>query len=130
MKNLVSIKLNKEFKRAYFQGKFKAHPYLVTYLIKNRASSQRVGITTGKKIGKAHLRNRARRVIRAAYLNCRDQIPFDGSYDIVFVAREQTPFVKSNELEKIMKKQIQLLLAQKGTSSRKKRMPGKGNKQS
>ena len=112
MKNLVSIKLNKEFKRAYFQGKFKAHPYFVTYLIKNRGTVNRIGITTGKKIGKAHLRNRARRVIRAAYLNCREEIPFQTGYNIVFVAREKTPFIKSTELQKVMKKQLCFLLNQ------------------
>ena len=35
MKNLQSLKLNKEFKRAYYQGKFKAHPLLVTYMVRN-----------------------------------------------------------------------------------------------
>lgn len=121
MKNLVSLKLNKEFKRAYFQGRFKAHPYLVTYLIENRCGIQRVGITTGKKIGKAHLRNRARRVIRAAYLSCREEIGFPKGYDLVFVAREQTPLIKATQLEPVMKKQILFLLAQKGPGRRQKK---------
>jgi len=61
------IKLNKEFKRAYFQGKFKAHPLLTTYQVKNRFGGPRLGITTSKKIGGAVDRNRARRIIKAAY---------------------------------------------------------------
>ena len=127
MKNLVSLKLNKEFRRAYFQGRFRAHPFLVTYLIENRLGVQRVGITTGKKIGKAHLRNRARRVIRAAYLSCREEIAFPRGYDLVFVAREQTPAVTSDRLARGMKKQILTLLEQKPAPRGKAgRRPGRG----
>ena len=39
-------------------------PVVVTYVLKNRAGTVRVGITTSKKIGGAVQRNRARRVIR------------------------------------------------------------------
>lgn len=112
MKNLQTIKLNKEYKRAYYQGKFKPHPLVVTYLVRNRKGYNRVGITTSKKVGKAFQRNRARRVIRAAYLKVRNQIPFSCGYDIVFVARAQTPFVKSTEIEKVLLKQIPVLLGQ------------------
>ena len=42
-------------------------PVLVTYVIKNKSDNLRFGITTGKKVGKAVKRTRARRVIRAAY---------------------------------------------------------------
>ncbi len=110
MPELVSIKLNKEFKRAYFQGKFKAHPLLVSYRVKNRNRQPRIGITTSKKIGCAVKRNRARRIIRQAYRELLTECPdLFGGFDFVFVAREKTPASTSREIKEVMKKQLLLL---------------------
>lgn len=68
--------------------------------MKNRAGICRVGITSSKKIGNAVERNRARRVIRAAYRSVEDKIC--GNYDIVFVARTKTIFMKSGDLATVM----------------------------
>ena len=73
-------------------------------MLKNRAGICRVGITTSKKIGNAVERNRARRVIRVAYSNLESKI--QGNYDIVFVARSKTKYIKSTDLTKIMLSQL------------------------
>lgn len=111
MEKVVSLKLNKEFKRAYYQGKFKAHPFLVTYLIKNRRRMPRIGITTSKKIGCAVKRNRSRRIIKQAYreILSERELNFNG-YDMVFVARTDTPAKTTKDIKKVMKKHISLLL--------------------
>ena len=85
MKQTVKIKNNCDFRRIYGKGKSFQGPALVSYVMKNRAGICRVGITTSKKIGNAVERNRARRVIRAAYSMIEDKV--SGNYDIVFVAR-------------------------------------------
>ncbi len=72
--------------------------------MKNRAGICRIGITTSKKIGNAVERNRARRVIRAAYRSVESQIC--GNYDIVFVARTKTIFIKSGDLAAVMLSQL------------------------
>ena len=72
--------------------------------MKNRAGICRVGITTSKKIGNAVERNRSRRVIRVAYSNLESKIK--GNYDIVFVARSKTKYIKSTDLTKIMLSQL------------------------
>lgn len=59
-----------------------------------------MGITTSKKIGNAVERNRARRVIRAAYRSIETQI--SGNYDFIFVARSKTKFTKSGDLAAVM----------------------------
>ena len=109
MKNKLILKENKAFKRAYFRGKFKAHPLLVTYAVKNREKRMRVGITTSKKVGNAVMRSRARRVIRSAF----DEIMKSGfsisGYDIVLVARAATPAAKSYEVERVLRKQLSAL---------------------
>ena len=72
--------------------------------MKNRRDEVRIGITSSKKIGKAVVRNRSRRVIREAYRELSSQVK--PGYDIVFVARGKTPFVKSTEILRVMKKEL------------------------
>ena len=67
MSDALTLKEKREFSRAYKRGRSFVSPLLVTYVIKNNSNNLRYGITTGKKIGKAVQRNRARRVIRAAF---------------------------------------------------------------
>ncbi len=82
------LNLNKEFRTLYYRGRSKVSPVLVTYVRRNSCGFCRVGITTGKKLGKAVSRNRCRRVIREAYRLLKPQI--SGGWDIVFVARTRT----------------------------------------
>ena len=103
----VKMNQNYEFRRVYKKGLFKAHPLLVTYVFKTGRGFVRYGITATKKVGKALERNRARRVIEAA---ARENIPnLKGSFDIVFVARAKTPAAKSQEVSRIMQKQLSLI---------------------
>lgn len=104
MKRTVTLKQNCDFRRAYGKGKSFQSPALVSYVLKNRAGICRVGITTSKKIGCAVERNRARRVIRVAYSNLESKI--SGNYDIVFVARSKTKYIKSTDLTDIMLSQL------------------------
>ena len=103
MKKTVTIKSNCDFRRVYGKGKSIQGPALVSYVLKNRAGICRIGITTSKKIGNAVQRNRARRVITAAYQSLG---PLHGGYDIVFVARTKTVFKKSTEIAAVMRKQL------------------------
>ena len=99
---MISLKENYEFTRAYKRGKSVVHWALVVYIFKNKTKNNRVGITTSKKIGKAVTRNRARRVIRAAYRQNEELLKT--GYDFVFVARAKTAEMKSDDLARIMKK--------------------------
>ncbi len=103
MSRFATLKSNTDFRRAYGRGKVYTNPALVTYVVKNRAGICRIGITTSKKIGNAVQRNRARRVIRAAYLS---QGELTGGYDIVFVARTKTVFRKSTEISAVMHRHL------------------------
>ena len=98
-----AIKENKVFRRLYHRGKSKAGASLVTYCMKNRRGETRVGITTSKKIGTAVERNRARRVIRAAFSQLED------GWDLVFVARSRTTRVKMQVVLADMEKQLTAL---------------------
>lgn len=102
-----TLKENKDFRRLYYRGKSEASPVLVTYAMKNRRGGCFYGITTSKKIGGAVERNRARRVIRAAYRSLEPKI--NGSWDFVFVARTRTTVAKSQAVEKAMLEHMQAL---------------------
>lgn len=95
------LTLNKEFRRAYGRGKSFVDGAVVSYIFKNRTDETRIGITVSKKIGTAVYRNRAKRLIAAAYRECQPHIK--AGYDIVFVARTRIFKYKSYELAEILK---------------------------
>ncbi|MBR2805444.1 MAG: ribonuclease P protein component [Oscillospiraceae bacterium] len=99
-----TLNRNYEFQRVYHRGKNFVSPILVTYVFKKRDGGINYGISASKKIGCAVERNRARRIIRAAALNCFKDI--EGSYDIVFVSRRATVNAKSTEIQTIMAEQL------------------------
>lgn len=81
----------------------KVSPVLVTYCTKNRLGYSRIGITTGKKVGNAVRRNRARRLIKEAYRQLIPSLRTDCGWDIVFVARGRTPHSSMQEVQQHMK---------------------------
>ena len=96
-----TLSRNHQFRLIYKKGKSRVHALLVTYAMKNRTKTARIAVVSSKKIGNAVLRNRARRVVRAAY---RD-------WDVVFVCRTKTAHVKSTAIVPVMQRQLQELLA-------------------
>lgn len=102
-----AITSNRDFQRVYHRGRSCVSPGLVTYVLKNKNNNLRIGITTSKKVGKAVRRNRSRRVIRAAFshLNVDTSLP----YDVIFVARTKTCYLKSDEVEAYMRRHLSTL---------------------
>ncbi len=104
MAKLCTLKLNKEFRTAYYRGKVFVHPLLILYVRKSKVGIPRLGITTGKKVGKAVQRNRCRRIIREAYRQIHPQLT--GGWDLVFVARAATSRTTSTALYGVMQQQL------------------------
>ncbi len=102
MNKLQKIKENYVFRRAYRRGTSLVSPYVVVYAMKNRYSNVRLGITAAKKIGNAVSRNRAKRVIAAAFRQILSQIPV--GYDYIIVARTRILTVKSTVVAESMLK--------------------------
>ena len=85
MEHTVSLKLNHVFRRLYGRGKSAVNPCLALYCRRNNLGYSRLGLTVGVKLGKAVVRNRARRRLREIYrLN---QEKLQSGWDIVLVAR-------------------------------------------
>ena len=98
------IKSNKDFMKVYKKGRFSANSLITVYFLPNRSPYNRIGITTSKKIGNAVQRNRARRIIRAAYRNTEKLFPI--GFDIIFVARTDILNAKSTNIEIFIKKRV------------------------
>ena len=87
MKFSTSLKLNHIFRRLYATSGH-ANGYLVLYARKNRTATNRVGVTVGKKLGHAVVRNRVRRRLREVY-RLNEEL-FTPGWDIVVVARSRS----------------------------------------
>lgn len=86
MKFSSALKLNHIFRRLYATAGY-ANGYLVLYARRNRTSTNRVGVTVGKKLGHAVVRNRVRRRLREVYRLNEER--FTPGWDIVVVARSR-----------------------------------------
>ena len=91
-----TLNKNWQYNRVYGRGKSYVHPHVVLYVAKNRLGYTRIGLTATKKVGHAVQRNRCRRIMRAALSEHLSQNI--GGYDIILVARGQTPHLKSTQL--------------------------------
>ena len=104
MKSFLKLKANYDFRRIYNKGRSFVCPYFVTYAAKGRKNRIRFGITVSKKLGGAVKRNRAKRLITAAFREVSPHI-LKGN-DFVFVARTRILDVKSTVVKCELEKQL------------------------
>ncbi len=81
------IRLKKDFKRVYEQGKKIVSPSFILYLDAGNETRQdrRLGITVSKRVGNAVIRNRCKRLIREIFRGNKEKFP-QGT-DIVVIVR-------------------------------------------
>lgn len=108
MKLYTSITRNNRFRQIYNKGKCVVDPLLVVYTMKNRGQGIRVGISVSKKIGGAVERNRAKRVIRAGFVEVLKSSDYQ-NLDFVLVARVKTVSAKSTQIEKALRYRLKKL---------------------
>ena len=98
MEHTVTLKQNHEFRRLYAKGKSAVAPSMAIYCRKNRFGINRIGFTTGTKLGNAVVRNRIRRRLREVYRT--NEAGIRTGYDIVGVARVRAGHSRYRELER------------------------------
>lgn len=95
---------NRDFLNLYKKGRSIVSKSVVIYVKKNGLPYNRFGITAGKKVGNAVMRNRAKRIIRQAYRE--NEILFPLGIDIIFVARKSATEVKSDYLSAYIRNNV------------------------
>ena len=95
MKHTVPLKKNHEFRRLYNKGKSAVSPYFAVYCRKTGRPENRLGITTGLKLGNAVMRNRA--LYRTSEAQLRT------GFDLVIVARTRVIYGRYAELERSLR---------------------------
>lgn len=85
------------FQEAYDQGRKWVGRYMVLYLRAGEGAALRLGVVASRRVGRAHERNRARRLLREAYRRNRHR--FQGQTDVVLIARASVPRAAYSDVE-------------------------------
>ena len=79
------LRRSKDFARVRRYGRSSGSPVAALYVLPRRSPHIRVGFSVSKRVGKATVRNRVKRLLREAV---RRQFPsLKGGQDLVFIAR-------------------------------------------
>ncbi len=107
-KKYVCIKKDKEFRFLFKKGDSIVTDAFVCYARESKRRVNRIGIVTGKKVGNAVKRSRARRVIREAFRLIEPLLreKTQKRYDFIFVARAKTPAMKSTQVYRQMENRL------------------------
>ncbi len=91
----------KDFEEAYKKGGKSVNRNFILIVHPNMVGKRRLGMTVGKKVGKAVKRNRIKRIVRE-YFRLNKEL-FLPSSDIVFIAKHQTRNLTYQTLSQGMK---------------------------
>ena len=99
--NFESLRNTRQFNFVYKRGKSIINRYVVMYYVKNNLDTNKVGFSVSKKVGKAVVRNRVKRLVKESFRLNTENVKI--GYDIVFVARVRLNNSNFNEVEKAVK---------------------------
>lgn len=89
MKKAYRVKSEAEFQKVFHQGKSTANRQFVVYVLKKPKQAHfRIGISVGKKLGNAVVRNRVKRRIRQAIFELDRENLLNHEADFLVIARK------------------------------------------
>lgn len=89
---------SRDFDRVYREGSSRANRHFVLYEFnrgEDEARERRLGVSVGKRVGGAVVRNKVKRVMREAFWGLSDRLP--ETRDFVLVARAEAANLVENE---------------------------------
>ncbi len=96
-----TLRNTRQFNQVYKKGKSVVNRHVVMYYSKNQLGYNQVGFSVSKKVGKAVVRNRVKRLMKESYRINNEKLK--QGYDVVFVARVRSKDSTYLEIEKAMK---------------------------
>lgn len=105
MKKMYRVKKSEEFAEIMRYKRFYACPSFTLYVKPRKEDHPRIGLSVGKKIGKAHVRNLVKRQVR---MMCQEIFHFEEEYDAIILVRpgylEENYRNNKKRLESLVKK--------------------------
>lgn len=99
MKKAYRIKKNDEFQHIFSVGKSFANRELVIYYIKKPEQTHfKIGLSVGKRVGNAVIRNQIKRYLRESFISLEDDIISE--LDLIIIARNPTANMNYFEIKK------------------------------
>ena len=114
--SLEMLRSKQDFAALQGAGRSRAHPLLIVRYRPNDLGRDRFGISTGRRLGGAVVRNRVRRRIREA-LRGLDRSSSPG-WDILVVARPTSADAGYEELREVLERLMRSLTSIEGTRGR------------
>jgi len=108
MERRYRLRENEEFQKVRREGLSWTQPLMVLCVLPNGLPHSRFGFSVSRRVGKANVRNRAKRVMREAVRRKMLEIP--PGHDLVFIAR--APIARAPFLE--VEAAVEGLLSQAG----------------
>jgi ribonuclease P protein component len=81
----LRLKTPAEFKRVYDRKRSASDGWLIVYAAENGLPYPRLGVSVSRKVGKAHVRNRYKRLFREAFRLTRADLP--AGVDLILIPR-------------------------------------------
>ena len=98
------VKEKRDFDNIIKNGKKIKNYNFIVFYSKNKEIFNKYGITVPKKVGKAHIRNKLKRRVRAILINYKK--PYENNYNCIIIIRNSclnlTFSELSNSLEKLL----------------------------
>lgn len=99
MKKRQRVKKNEDFQKVFKKGKSFANRQFVVYCLPKEGQNEfRIGLSVGKKIGKAVTRVQIKRYIRQVFLELKEEVRQDMDY--VIIARVSAANLNYHETKK------------------------------
>ena len=102
---LVVLSRPKDFRALQGDGTVRSHPLLVARFLRTDLETTRIGLSTGRRLGGAVVRNRVRRRLREAL---RAMAPsFQAGWDVLIIARPAIVAASHDEIAEAVRRLLQ-----------------------